>query len=286
MKKYLLIISLLIAVSFTLQALDLKNPADYLNAFMKTRASLDGKEVVYWWTGTVYSFVNGEKDRPLFQFEGFNIARAVKVEGGYELLTREAAFYKDLKTGEILETWENPYTKQKLDVVHIWNDPVNQDISFAKEYLPYLSKFLPSTDLGNELCFSMDLFLDYPSPLPKDKFPKYSQSNQYEAAELFQFFVKKNDVLNDVMNSVPCFITWTRISPWMPFMAMGDKQGNLVFQCRGKKLANGFQDLPEQIKNYVMKKAPQFSQTPKEFTEPNETSWTYFKKLFEQGLIK
>ena len=72
----------------------------------------------------------------------------------------------------------------------------------------------------------------------------------------------------------------------MPFMRMGDREGNLVFVCRGRKLENGWNDMPEQIKAYVDKHHPVFQTAPDIYLEPNETSWTYFKKLFDQGLIK
>jgi len=67
---------------------------------------------------------------------------------------------------------------------------------------------------------------------------------------------------------------------------MGDRKGNLVFACRGSKLEGGFAALPAQIRDYVMEKDPRFASAPDEYTEPNETSWTYFKKLMEAGLIE
>jgi len=263
--------------------LNLSNPDDYYNAFLKTRADLSGKEVVYYWTGTVYSFVPGEKDSPLFKFEGFNVAKLVKVEGGYEMLTREAAFYEDLKTGQIIEKWQNPWLKKEVEVVQIWNDPVNQSFVFPEQFRPYMHKLLPSNDLGNMMSFNLDLFLNYPSPLKRADYPLNAQSDTYEAAELFRFFVQKSDLENVTLTSVPVSISWTRFSPWMPFMEMGDRPGNLVFSCSGFKLENGFEDLPEHIKTYVIKQKPVFSKAPETYTEPNETSWTYFLKYMKEN---
>lgn len=263
------------------------NPnTEHLNTFLRTRGDAGGAEVLFHWTGTVYSFIPGERRRELFSFEGFNIARTIVKEDGFELLTREAAFYKDLRTGEILKKWKNPFTENEVDVVHIWNDPVNQDITFPEEYMPFITKILPAEDLGDYLAFYMDLFPFYPSPLPRKEFSEYSQSDTYQAAEFFQFFVKKSDIANTALSTLPTSISWTRISPWMPFMKMGDREGNLVFVCRGTKLAGGFNALPDHIKAYVNEHNPQYSTAPIEFSEPNETSWTYFRKLWEQGLIK
>lgn len=287
MRKLLLVLILLMIALTACQLkdnnrlLDLDDPNDYFDAFIKTRADLDGQEVVYWWKGYVYSFIPGERDKAIMQFEGFNIGRVEKTEKGYILLTREAAFYQDLRTGEILEYWDNPFTGEKNKVIHVWNDPVNQIFEFPEEYLPYMNRIFPSTQLGNYLSYNLDIFLHYPSPLKRSEFPKNSQSDWYEAAEMFQFFVNKKDLLDKKTSSADAHINWTRISPWMPFMEMGDAKGNLVFSCVGMKLKNGWQDMPEIIRDYVEKNKPEFSSSPEEYTEPNETSWTFFKKLNE-----
>ncbi|HPN40904.1 MAG: DUF1838 family protein [Candidatus Cloacimonetes bacterium] len=287
MRSPVLTILSLLLLCGSVFAIDLSSPAAYFDTFLKTRADLSGKETVFHWTGKVYGMVPGERRTELFAFEGFSVARLEKAETGYLLLTREAAFFKDPRTGEILETWRNPYLKNaETQVVHIWNDPVNQDFGFSAEEMPLISKFLPSEDLGSELVFYMDLFPLYESPLPRKEYSQFSQSDIYQAAEFFQFYVPKSAIADSSLTSLPCNISWTRISPWMPFMRMGDRKGNLVFACRGSKLEGGFEALPAQIRNYVMEKAPRFATAPDEYSEPNETSWTYFKKLMDAGVIK
>ncbi|MDD4309084.1 MAG: DUF1838 family protein [Candidatus Cloacimonetes bacterium] len=266
--------------------IDLANPQDYLNAFMRVRGDAEGGETLYFWTGSVYSIVPGEKRVELFGFEGYNLAKTVPGETGFQLLTREAAFFTDYRSGEILEKWRNPFTEKEVPVVQIWNDPVNQDLEFGSEMVPYAHQILPSTDLGDQLVFHMDIFPFYPSPLPRKEFGEFSQNDTYQAAEFFQFFTNKSDLLNPALKTVPVSITWNRISPWMPFMRMGDRPGNLVFVCRGQKLKGSFEALPKKIKDYVMANKPEFSSPPSEWSEPNETSWTYFRKLIEQGIIK
>jgi hypothetical protein len=282
----LLFVLVLTCTCLTAAAKDNNNAAykQYLNDFMRVRGDASGKDVVFYWSGTVYSFIPGEKKQELFRFEGFNTARTVPGPEGFQIMTREAAFYEDPKTGKILSNWSNPFTRQEVPVVHIWNDPVNQDISFPDEYLPYIGKFLPSSDWGEYRCYNLDVFPYYPSPLPRETYPQYSQSDTYQAGEFFQFFAEKKDLAKKKLSTVPATITWTRISPWMPFMQMGDKPGNLLFVCRGMKLAKGFADLPRNIRDYVLANHPEYKSPPEEWTEPNETSWTYFKKLIDSGV--
>jgi hypothetical protein len=259
---------------------DFTQPEQNLRGFVKTRGSLEPEEVVFWWSGNIYSFVPGEQSRHLFRFEGYNIARVVEIEGGYQQLTREAAFYQDPQTGEMLEHWANPLNGRTVGVVHVWNDPVNQQLLLDG---PRGRFAVPVTEMDDDtLCWHIDIFLNYPSPLSRAQYPRYSQSDVYQGAELFQFYTRRSDLENPALPSVPCQNTWTRLGPWVPWMEMGDAPGNLVYQCRGRKLAHGYGDLPLALRAYVEAHQPQYRTAPTEFTSPNETSWTYFKKLIQQ----
>lgn len=260
--------------------LDLTTPEDNLLAFIKTRGSLDeDEEVVYWWTGNVYAFIPEEKATSLFQFEGYNICKMPSIQGGYAFLSREASFYKDINSGDILETWVNPFTTETVNIVHVWNDPVNHKYLLKN---PWGMFSLPYTELGDKICWHFDIFPYYPSPLPRSEYPEFSQSDIYQGAEMFQFYVEKSDLNNAELYSAPADISWTRIGPWLPWMKMGDRPGHLVYQCRGMKLKNGYSDLPIAIQKYVETHNPKFKNAPEKYTEPNETSWTYFKKMLEK----
>ncbi|GAA2434130.1 DUF1838 domain-containing protein [Streptomyces pulveraceus] len=241
-------------------------PAQLLRSFARTRASLDGEEVTYWWSGDVYSWAPDEPYQRVFGFEGLNVARLVQdAEAGpdaYQLLTREAAFYLDPATREILETW------QDLPVVHVWNDPANQ------KWRPFP---IPTTELGGQVCFSLEIPLAYPSPLPVAQYPVHSAGDTYRALELFQFFADRADLAGSAPG-VPATMSWTRMSPWLPWMARGQAPGGLTFHCRGRKLGS-YAEVPERTRAHIAAHHPEFAHAPEQWSEPNETSWTYFRKL-------
>ncbi|GCE26725.1 hypothetical protein KDA_22090 [Dictyobacter alpinus] len=256
--------------------LDLTQSENLLQTFVKVRASLKPDEIIFMWSGNIYSVIPGERNRLLFSIDGYNVGRCMEIEGGYQHLMREVTFYKDPAAGTILERWQNPFTQQEVEVVHVWNDPVNQ------QYLldgPYGKFKLPIAQLGQDrLCASMDIMLAYPSPLPRSLYPQYSQNDLYQGAELFQFFFSQQDAENPDLFSIPCDISWTRLGPWLPWMEMADRPGSLLYQCSGYKLTAGYQELPVQVRTYVEQRDPKYMHAPDEFTRPNETSWTYFKK--------
>jgi len=255
---------------------DLTQPKDILRTFIKVRSSLKPDAVVFYWSGNVYGVVPGQKNQLLFKIEGYNIGRCVEVTGGYQHLTREVTFYKNPRSGEILEHWQNPFTQEEVAVVHVWNDPVNQTYLLDGPYGPFT---LPVDELGNDrLCMSLDVMLAYPSPLSRAQYPKNSQSDLYQGAELFQFFFSRAEAEELALDSIPCEISWTRLGPWLPWMAMADRPGQLLYQCSGYKVAHGYSDIPASVRTYVEAHHPEYAAAPTEFTRPNETSWTYFKK--------
>ncbi len=258
------------------------SPSQHLDRFLKARANLNGEDAVFWWKGYIYTYIPGEPSQRILGTEGFNIGRIEAVDGGYQMITREVNFYSDMETGEILEQWHNPLNDKTVDVIQVWNDPVNQQFM---ENGPHGAFTMPIEDLGNgQTCMYFDVMLAYPSPLPRGEYPLNSQSDLYQGAELFQFFVNKDELEDPNTTDIMCSNSWTRIGPWLPWMEMGDHPGNLVYQCRGSKLADGFEALPQHMQDYVMKHQPKYARSPEAFSTPNETSWTYFKKLkVEQG---
>lgn len=251
-----------------------------LRGFVKTRGSLiPGEEFVFWFSGEVYGVVDGAGSRHLFGMEGYNIGRMMRVDGGWRLVTREMAVYrKGNKNGEMLTKWTNPYTKRDDDVVHVWNDPVNQELLLDG---PYGKFSVGTTNLDGSVCWNVDAFPRYESPLPASEFPEVGGGDMYEAAEMIQLFVPEAELEDESPQVTNCTLGWVRMGPWLPWMRMGDRQGRLMYHCRGRKLAS-FKDLPQGLRTIVEREHPEYAMAPEIFSKPNETSWSYMRKLLEQ----
>jgi predicted heme/steroid binding protein len=254
--------------------------SENLKGFIKTRGCLTPDvPFVFWWSGDIYSLIEDEPSRHLFEFEGFNIGRMKRVDGGWRLLTRELAVYKDPKTHEILEHWKNPLTDELCEVVHVLNDPVNQEFLLRG---PRGSFKAPIVRNGSDIFWHAEIFLKYPSPLKREMFPQGIQNDEYQSAELFQFYTKEEDLKRADCPYSPSQFSWVRIGQWLPFMKMGDRPGRLLYHCRGKRLERGYEDLSPQIRTFVERYHPQYMDAPTNYSTPNETSWTYFKKLLSR----
>jgi hypothetical protein len=259
------------------QKLNLDKGEDALKAYVKVRGSLDTSvETVVYDEGYIYAVIPNQPIKLLFKLQMYNIARFRKTDSGYALITREMLAYEDPKTGEILKKWYNPWIKDSVEVLHVWNDPVNST-NTAKDFgIPYMRLD------GGRICFYIDVPLYYPSPLKKAEWPENSRSDFYQAAELFQFYVSEKDLNNKKLKSVPMDIAWTRFSDFLPWMRMGDKPGYLMYSSRGTKLSKGWVGLPQNIKDFVLSTNPSYAHAPTEYVKPNMTSWKYFKKVMEE----
>ena len=265
---------------------DINNPDDVVKMDRKIQSSLkDGEEIVYYWEGNVYTRIAGEKDRHLFTYWGMNIRTSKgfqdPVKGyGYRHVSREVLFYRDPITQQVVRTWKNPWTGEEVDVQHIANDPVNgRGVSWARDERGP-SKFR-GRESEDKFIFTSEFPLFYANPLAGD-YQDYV-GGTYQAMEIFNFIVDKEELLDTSKTTTYPGIAWTRISKFLPWMKMGDRQGYMIFSGTGKKLKGGWAAMPEGIRKEIDANWPIYKTAPPtDDTRPNETSWTDFKKILEK----
>lgn len=267
------------------EPLDLSRPEDAVKAMQKVQCYLeDGKDAVYWFQGNVFSRVPGERDRLLFTYDAFNI-RACKALAdpqkgyGYRMVSRELLLYLDPKTGEVMRTWKNPWTNEEVEIVHVANDPVNSRPTFAMgSHGPYE---LGATFKEGRGWFTFEVPLFYENVLG-GPYQDYV-GGTYQAMEIFSFFFDEARLKDPKISGLDdTHVAWTRVSKWLPWMKMNDRAGQLIFSGSGKRV-DGFEALTDLLKKEVAATYPDYrSAPPLDDARPNETSWTYFKKLVDQ----
>jgi Protein of unknown function (DUF1838) len=265
--------------------LDPAKPEDALEISKRVQCGeADGKPAVYHWAGNVYSRVQGEPDRLLFKGEGMNIRQCVSVTDpkrgkGYRLVSREIMLYLDPKTGEVIRKWDNPWSGETVDVMHIANDPVNSRPSFPinADGTPYTTTLRRE---GRWIFQPFEVPLFYHNVLQGD-YQDYV-GGKYHAMEIFDFAFEADEILNRKNPTAYPIISWVRISDWMPWMKMRGRQGQMVFNAMGNKLKS-YHELPKILKDEIALNYPTYTAPPPgDDARPNETTWTVFKKLVDQ----
>ncbi|AXB80520.1 DUF1838 family protein [Novosphingobium sp. P6W] len=221
--------------------IDFKDPKWNRDTFARLDGDTDtSKEKCGWIKGRAMGVRENEKVRPLFDVEGFSFTRLQKLDdGSWRKLLREIVFYRDLETGKILETWRNPYTNEDVKVVPIANDPFNFTISeFEPEPPSYggLNQDKPprrpllldwQEAPGGMILLNTRIDLYYPNALRPDKWVRESSGWMNRVSEYFTYYMKREDVANTRLTHIPHVGSWTRITPWLPWMMMGQAQGHI-----------------------------------------------------------
>jgi hypothetical protein len=277
------LLSLALLAPVASQAYDLEQPEDLVEAYIKTVGDISGKETITYAKVVVMAMVPGERGRKLFTLEVVGAGRYLPIEGGFQRLHREIGLYTDLETGEVMSTWRNPFLDRDVEVIHIQNDPVNFPYTVEQQSGP---RRILYDDLGDVIAFHREVMLRYPSALSRAEYPMHSAGDWYEAAELFNSFVSRADLENPELTSAPETGSWSRIGPWLPWMEMADRPGHLVYHGRSVKLEDGIDELPPRLRRYIEENLPSYLAAPTEFEEPNETSWTYFKKVLDERKVR
>jgi len=255
--------------------LKLEDDIDKLSAYLRATGDISGAQSVTWASGSVFAWMPHLGGHHLFDFSLFSVQRLKKTDAGWLRLGKEAGIYVDKATGKPLDTWDNPFTQRRVEVVHLKNDPSSGEFRSP-----------PQTSLmADKVCFVRDVLATKPSEMPVEEYPLYSQSNSYKFAELYTYYAAVTDLADTSTPSVPMIGANTRVGNWFPWMEMGQRRGWLLSQVRSKKLKS-VKDLPREILDYWEKRDPSIFEAPTTVTGPNESSWSYFKKRIDAQRAK
>lgn len=260
------------------EMLDPNDPADSVLINRKVQCStVDNEPITYWWHGQAFSRKQGERDRHLFDVVGMNVRACSAIEDetrgpGYALVSREILLYTDKDTGEPLRTWDNPWSGETVEVMHVANDPVN----FESYMIGRDGE--PSTwggEMGGGQWWSRSTFpLWYPNPLGGDF--QAEIGGTYHATEMFNFFGRTADLLDPDTTTAMVTVGWSRMSDWLPWMKMNGREGLFWVHTAGRKL-NSWDELPDVMKAEIAAHYPEYIGPPPEGDpRDNMTSWKYY----------
>ena len=273
---------LFVSVTAFADQLDLDNPDDAFEASRKVGCSpVDGEAVTFWWHGRAYARRQGEKDKLLFKVEGMNTRQCTTVNDpekgeGYKLVSREILLYLDAKTGEVLSTWDNPWTGETVDVLHVANDPVNHTMYKVGRFGP--ARFY-GTILDDRWWMTTTVPLWYPNVLASEY--QKEIGGVYHATEMFNFMGDMESLLDKDTKTAEVQVGWVRMSDWLPWMLMEGREGIIYMHTAGRKL-DSWDDISDLMKDEIAKNYPEYTTPPPaDDDRKNETSWSYYKKIRE-----
>lgn len=209
-------------------------PEDNLEAFVKVMGNLNGEPVWHSAQGQIYAQRPGELSIPILAVEGVRWTKFEKTEDGYLMSTRDWSFYKDVKTGKVIDTFENPFTgknnatRQILTGVNLWPmSPENgQEVPGFEGDAWLMGKpfVLPWTVDGDDVSVPMELLVKY--------------ANGAAGGEIMNFMVSAAQLNDPALTSTDTRFQWTGDSGWIRWMDMGDIEGRTLWNSTGRKVSS------------------------------------------------
>ena len=282
--------------------LDFSNPFDNVYAYAKMFCRTDGKPSFGIVSGKIYRVAPDERVEPFMGYIGLCPWTSIKGEHGtYRIAGRELCYYTDLKTGEVLDTWHNPWIGETTIPYHVRNRNMQSTMTGKMPKLRFGDHHehedslhsgapgdVPDNDdfildwqpFGDDqMTMTMDVILSYPNACDPERWPRESTGRMLHPSEHWTFFVSRSQ-LED--RSQPCAdynMVYGRVSPWAPWMLMGGQPGWMYYQCTARK-AYDLDGVPRYLRDYVERHDPEFLTTPDFSDTPpvTLTSWECFAR--------
>ncbi|MEO7386325.1 MAG: DUF1838 family protein [Gammaproteobacteria bacterium] len=260
--------------------LDLRTGKGNQLAFARMQGDLDfGKPKRGWYKGYVSAVRPDKKLEDLFGFEGFGAVKLEKMpDGSIRRILREVGLYTDLKSGDVLEEWYNPYIDERVRVVPVANDPFNYVIEenfpeppkfggLNTEKPPRVPFILPWQQRGGRLDMEIHIHLLYPNALKPEEWPRESSGKFVRVSEFFAHHVSAADMQNPKLTKLPMHGVWNRVTPWLPWMLMGQAAGHCQYACfmgSGEPLEEIFS---RKVLDYIEKNFLKYLEPPAQWSD-------------------
>ena len=233
---------------------DLSVPENNLWAVIRVQASLREEDVPWWYNGTIYGIVGDEQPRPLFGFEGMELYWMRRLgELEYELIGNTLTFFRDLDTGEFLESWRNPWTGERVAVAPaVQGGGPGRGFNYSPRGIRFTRAMdqIPDQPLQLNWTFARDqVWLHNETAYPPGMAPPRAQRQS--------MFVPAAAFADPGIPRLPTVFSSTVFMPWLRWMGMGERPGHVVWHAAGAKLESIAQ-LPTEYRTRAERDYPQY----------------------------
>jgi len=267
--------------NYNLNNLDFSLPKDNLYAFGKLWGSYAENPTFGGYQGVQFARVGTKRLMPLFGYVGFgNMQSRLNDDNSINIRGTEAGYFTDLKSGEIIDTWKNPWTNETVEVFPFINNFMRGHLTelmpkfvmgnssldeptlmneaeadFSNETIPFI---LPWQQIGDQYLLTWEYSHEYTNPVTKEKWPRAHTSMIINPSEHFSFYTPV-DIMNDrSIPSSPFHAGFMRTSPWWPWMRMGSNlpNGSLFGRMHSYQITGTIEDIPRVVLDRIVKDHP------------------------------
>jgi hypothetical protein len=233
---------------------DLTRPQANLDTVLRVTGSLVEEDVPWWYDGTIFGIVGDQQPRPLVKFEGMELYWIRHLDDGeYELIGNTVTFFRDVDTGRMIDSFDNPYTGEVNEVTPaVQGGGPGRGFNYSVRGIrptPFMGQ-MPERPLLLDWSFARDVVwlhnqTQYPPGMPP---PRAQRQTMFVPLAAF------ND---PAVNNLPTVFSSTVFMPWLKWMQMGNRPGHVVWHASGAKLES-IEQLPAEYRQRAEREYPQY----------------------------
>ena len=226
-------------------ALNLEDPDTFLTTVLKMRGAVDGSLSLGWVMGQRYAVIDG-KSTPIYGLLASTFANYTRIDDEtFEMRSFEVAYFTDLATGKLLETWENPFTGKVVEVPQTRMGPSIVPVKpsgFDLDNVASMSamasarhRFRPAVSLRDDLWITEEINIAGEPPNTGPIPFRYNEMTTYNA--------KISDLAKPDLATVPTSIQYQSIVGFSPWNDMGNLNALNMGRGSGTRVAR-VEDFP------------------------------------------
>jgi len=283
--------------------LDFDIAEDNLYAFAKMWSTLADKPVLSSFHGLMFACVEGQRTMPLFGYAGTGLFQSKILDNGHvRMRGKETGFFTDLASGDVLDTWSNPFTGEDVEVFSFLNDRIRGELTTEMPRFDFgeandeptllhegaearddgtVPFVLPWEVFGDRVHLGWDYCHAYTNPVDKARWPMASTGAFINPSEHFYFTTSLAELEDRSNPSAHYSAGFSRLSPWWPWMRMGESGiDGVLFGRMVSVKANGTpDDVPRKIFDHVASKHPDYLEAPLDWDNGHPVStWEVYAR--------
>ncbi len=242
--------------------LNLNDPWDRLTALAKLRGSVDGTTVMWWMKGVRFGVVD-HVVTPMFGMLIGSFQRMLPVaDEGFILNMLELSYFTDLQTGEVLDTFVNPYNGKLCEVPEQRLGPYPVMLKTTGVVLPDIPAFGKidlTTRVGPSVQHNDDVWIRDDSTIKVDS--DHPMMGKHTYNELVTYRGKLSDINNPDLPSAPADIMFQSVTSWRDWFQADDVGGHTTARATGTKIQR-LEDFPPECLAAARERHPELIADP------------------------
>lgn len=241
--------------------LDPANADDLSLIYRKVNYTFDDQPVFWYIEATRYGLV----DSAFVPFWNMHVGFlfTVKSTGEFDFETKQlsAIFYSDLESGELLETFKNPYTGATLPVhqpgVIRGGNRFDKTQQVREQRERPGARVTSGTAFGPARIIGDDVWIDGDTWIRAE--PTGSEGQLLQVNDWSTYHASLTEVADPAVASAKATMHFNDINTFPAWLKMGDQPGNYVSRGVGRKLHSG-EGMPPQWLRFMNERYPKESQ--------------------------